>query len=374
MVFEGQTGSTFNEDDGMNITAIRGILLEELVLHLLELVGYRIVLPGEEGTRSGRSGLEVQGRSEWYLIDALAALDRTPAFMYPLRLIVEAKCYDASRPVQITVPRNSVGVLKDISENFFTYSANSVRQSDVQVPRFNYHSSIFSTSGYTAGAQRYALAHQIFLIQYKRVAALQPVIAGLMALRAPHILRTVFGSRDKKFSASVRHVMRELLGRQNSELPSWDNDVFTSSGMAHVIHEIIEPLSKIRGSCFGMLQGKWPMHLVSRSPLPTAAFAASDEILCRVYGYESDRWSFSPSQFKEGDPEWFRLEFDIPEEILGFVQSARGDPRALATMKGEQMSLLTVAGRIGELFRQVQLRLDREWLALYLERVRTRTN
>ncbi len=71
----------------MLLPAVRGVLLKELVLYLLCLVGYRIVKPGEEGTKLGHSGLEVRGRGEWHQIDVLAAFDKTPAFMYPLRLM-----------------------------------------------------------------------------------------------------------------------------------------------------------------------------------------------------------------------------------------------------------------------------------------------
>ena len=49
----------------MLVPAARGVILEELVLHLLSLVGYRIVVAGEDGTRGGHSGLEVRGRGEW---------------------------------------------------------------------------------------------------------------------------------------------------------------------------------------------------------------------------------------------------------------------------------------------------------------------
>lgn len=41
----------------MQLPAVRGVLLEELVLHLLGLVGFRIVTSGEEGTHRGHAGL-----------------------------------------------------------------------------------------------------------------------------------------------------------------------------------------------------------------------------------------------------------------------------------------------------------------------------
>src|ERR1035438_7248250 len=127
----------------MQLSAARGAILEELVLYLLKMVGYRVVEAPSEGTRGGHSGLEVKGRGAWHQIDALAAFDLTPAFMYPLRLMVEAKCYSSRSPVGIEVVRNSVGVLKDIAENYFTFLPSRGDQTAIPVPRFNYYSAIF---------------------------------------------------------------------------------------------------------------------------------------------------------------------------------------------------------------------------------------
>ena len=141
-----------------NISQVRGALLEEAVLYLLEKFDYKTIEAypghGNETLRGGHSGLEVRGRGSWHQIDALAAFKSSPAFMYPLRLMVEAKCYQNHRTVGIEVVRNSVGVLKDISENYFTMPSGGA---NVQIPRFNYHSAIFSTSGYTSGAIDYPL-------------------------------------------------------------------------------------------------------------------------------------------------------------------------------------------------------------------------
>lgn len=350
----------------MRLPYIRGVVLEELVLHLLALVGYRIVSSGEEGTQQGHSGLEVRGRGEWHQIDALAAFDRTPAFMYPLRLLVEAKCYVRGRPVGIEVARNAVGVLKDISENYFTYTPFGPADTAVQVPRFNYHAAIFSTSGYTSGAQRFAIAHQIFLIQYERVPLLEPVVDGLLALQDLHLRG--YDGNEAQISARLRSELRRMLEEGGNAVQRAES-ALSAQGFEHVRENVVGPLLRIEGSYFGMLQGRWPMHLLSRRPLPEAAFLDRDEVPCRVFGRDSDRWSFAPVGAQEGDPAWFRLEFDIPAEVVGFVREARSDPFALAAVKQENFSYLDLAGRIGRIQRQVRLRLDEDWLGAYLERI-----
>ena len=50
--------------------------------------------------------------------------------MYPLRLLVEAKCYQKKSQVEIGIVRNSVGVFKDIDENFFSYRLEGDSQDD----------------------------------------------------------------------------------------------------------------------------------------------------------------------------------------------------------------------------------------------------
>lgn len=357
----------------MHISAARGAILEELVLYLLTKVGYRTIQADiAEGTRDGHSGLEVKGRGAWHQVDALAAFDRTPAFMYPLRVMVEAKCYSVGNTVGIEVVRNAVGVLKDISENYFIFRSPKTNETEVHVPRFNYHAAIFSTSGYSSAAQRYAIAHQVFLIQYSRIPVLDPVIEGLQSLDETHIADPVSVPRKKTITALLRGEIFQMLGSAD-HITASPFSVLTPAGRRHVRDRIISPLSSIKGSYFGMLQGKWPMHLLSHNPLPPAVFARSDEVLCKIYGRDSDRWSFVPVASRDGDDNWFRLEFDIPEEVLALVEATGRDRVALAQVKQEQFSTLDVAGQIGGIYRQVRLRLDEEWLETYLARIRTKS-
>ncbi len=167
-----------------HISQIRGALLEEAVLFLLRNVGYQTIEPPTiaaypeqgHGLHIGPSGLEARGRGTWHQLDALAAWTHSPAFLYPLRLIVEAKCYSPGRPIGIDVPRNCVGVLKDLSENYFTIRAG---EEVLQLPQFNYAAAVFSASGFTRGAAEYAVAHQVFLIQYQHVPIMQPLIEAI---------------------------------------------------------------------------------------------------------------------------------------------------------------------------------------------------
>ncbi len=346
----------------MGLSQIRGALLEELVLHLLEKVGYRNVLAFEEGTEQNSAGLVVRGRGEEHQIDGLAAFDYTPPFMYPLRLLVEAKCYAEKRPIGIGVVRNAVGVLKDISENYFTLQKDG-NGTKIQAPRFNYHSALFSTSGYTENAQRFAIAHQIFLIQYENIHWFKPVVEGLLSLNETHLsdVEQADGTGLHQFRMHIRYMLQEA-GM------TFQGQLLTAGGFQHIHDKIITPLLDIKGSYFGMLNGRWPVHLLSNKLLPPAAFAHTDELKCKIHGKYSSSWAFVPSEFSEGDERYFRLQFDLPSEILKMLAHVKDDGLQVADIKEEYFSDLYLSGIIGGIRRQIKLSLDTEWLLKYRER------
>lgn len=344
-----------------NISQARGALLEEAILFLLEKVGYETINQHnsilDDSLRAGSSGLDVRGRGAWHQIDALASFRSSPAFMYPLRLMVEAKCYKASRPVGIEVARNSVGVLKDISENYFTMHGRGGISS--QAPRFNYHAAIFSTSGYSSGATAYAVAHQIFLIQYENVPVIQPLIDAIMAFNDDCI--TNFG---KKAISEVRDIYRSAL--HDRLYPISTLRYVTEEGREMIESSIIEAVWGINGSYFGMLQGRWPLHLLTATELPASAFT-SDTVRCRVTGYESGNWKFTPSNTSSDSNDWFELQFSLPEDIAKMVSDNFGDREAVANIKQQHFSYIDLSGVIGGIRRNIRLELDREWISNYLE-------
>lgn len=336
----------------MKINNVRGALLEEIVLNLLQSVGYRVIRTPESGMRDGRAGLEVRGRGAWHQIDGLAAFDHTPAFMYPLRLLVEAKCYQKKYPIKINVPRNALGVLRDITENYFTIDAG--KPTELQVQRFNYHSAIFSTSGYTSGAQRFAIAHQIFLIQYDHVPLMQPIADALLDMTEEH-LKVV---PDKQTILHIRREFQQLLKEGQAE-----SDIFSSGGTTLINERIRPAVEAIAGSYYGMLQGQYPMHLLSKQPLPAGLFKDKDSISCHVSRSQREFWYFAPSDHDESN--YFRLEFNLPKEIALLVQKADSS-YDIANAKRAHFSYIDLSGKIGDVHRTVRLELDEEWLDRFL--------
>jgi hypothetical protein len=70
-------------------------------------------------------------------------------------------------------------VLQDVREYWTAYRD----ENEVVRPRYQYVYAIFSSSGYRPNAQRYAYAHDIYLIPLARSAFLQPIIAAIKDVR-----------------------------------------------------------------------------------------------------------------------------------------------------------------------------------------------
>lgn len=198
----------------MNKQQVKGYLLEIVLSKLIEVNGYEIItennIPyehgvpyGEEEIVSKHNGLNVRGRGGYHQFDTLGTFKITPPFVYPLRLFVEAKCY-ASIKVGIDRVRMGVGILNDINTNYATVGLNTEQLS---IKRYQYHYAIFSTSGFSKPAQRYAIAHKIHLIDlssdvYKDIISLiEQIVDKLMD--NSDIDDSVFNSFKKLFSEFI---------------------------------------------------------------------------------------------------------------------------------------------------------------------------
>lgn len=140
-------------------SALRGYLLEESLAWLLRFSGYRLLVHEDQDPEelvSHGDTLRVRGRGALHQVDVLGEFAFTPAFSMPVRLFLEAKFYQ--KPCGIEIVRNGHGVLHDVNENFMTHPGTRPRQ------RYQYSYALFSANGFTAEAQKYALAHQISLV------------------------------------------------------------------------------------------------------------------------------------------------------------------------------------------------------------------
>ena len=145
----------------MKKSQVRGYLLEIVLSKLIEINGYDVirVADGNEIITKA-NGLNLRGRGGFHQFDTLGKFRITPPFVYPLRLFVEAKFYSETK-VGIDRVRMGVGILEDVNTNYSTVEMND---EELAVEKYQYHYAIFSTSGFTEAAQRFAIAHKIHLI------------------------------------------------------------------------------------------------------------------------------------------------------------------------------------------------------------------
>lgn len=140
--------------------SLKGYLLEEILAYLIRNTGYKLLVdPSQDPRELARkgNGLVVKGRGAVHQVDVLGQLAWVPAFTFPLRVFVEAKCRTGR--TGIAEIRNAVGVLDDINQNY-----SPVREGKALLQRYTYRYVLFSTSGFTSTAADMGLAHQISLV------------------------------------------------------------------------------------------------------------------------------------------------------------------------------------------------------------------
>jgi hypothetical protein len=149
----------------INLPALRGYLLEEVLAWLLKTSGYELLAVGDDSPDvldQTSHGLVVRGRGAWHQADALGEFRHVPPFSLPVRLFLEAKFTRAK--VGLGVVRNGHGVVHDVNENVVSSPRSAAGGPYRPRTRYRYNYAIFATRGFSREAQEYALAHQISLI------------------------------------------------------------------------------------------------------------------------------------------------------------------------------------------------------------------
>lgn len=174
----------------MTENQVKGIFFEEIVKNLMERSGYIDI-----------KSSKILGRGADHQIDSYGIFKFTIPFIYPIRLISEAKWH--SNAIGLPTIRNFVGVMKDISENY--YVPNDIRSnrcsSDVLSNRYTDCGAIFSANPFTSNAQRYAWAHGIYLIPFSK----NSILAPLLSLAVNDIRNLTGGRLNNQLKKSFFH-------------------------------------------------------------------------------------------------------------------------------------------------------------------------
>lgn len=331
---------------------VRGMLLEEVLLYLLRISGYRTIMPTDvaaDPTLCNHSaGIGVRGRGCEHQIDAIADFMVVQPFSYPQRLLVEAKCLD--RRVGVDVVRNALGVLRDVSEHWVATAHRTAPSR-----RYHYQYALFSLSDYSPTAQRYAFAQDIFLIPLNRSQFFAGVAEAIRRIEAEQFARYL--DTNEESLSQLRQAFRTRLQDIDSEdgVNTWGMPDKYEGGL-FALTPLIEATSSLRGALVGMIEGQFPILLVP-NPDNQQYIRGDDEIRVRIF-WDQEGWYLNDSLSNR------RLySFDLPEELVNLyaehgILTGKDAVDLKARWLGEIRAVVNENGRIYV----KRFVLDRDWL------------
>lgn len=197
----------------ITISQIRAMLVEETLLYLLRESGYRPVNedPGDPTLQVGPDGLGIVGRGEVHYPGAVADFWPTPPFASPQRLLLEARFYADSTPLDLPIVRQAAGTLKDVNENWLVGAEPALAKQ-----RYHYQYALLSPTGFSPEAQRFAFAQDIHLLH---LGGLPPLVNLWQAIqRINHnLFKAPNWSSIKVILPELRQVLRKILCRHQDE-------------------------------------------------------------------------------------------------------------------------------------------------------------
>lgn len=163
----------------MEVHNIRGYLYEIFIGKHLKDNGFDECI--KDKTTKGcivNSKGEIEGRGEYHQIDFTGIYTKLTPYIYPLRVLAECKYY--KKPLSKHIIRQYIGVMKDISENYYvpseTKKSNKKSIFDKQIPRFTDIPIIFSVNGFDTHSENLAWAQGINLVSHKGIPIFDEII------------------------------------------------------------------------------------------------------------------------------------------------------------------------------------------------------
>lgn len=331
---------------------IRGLLLEESILALLRAAGYKTITePGGDPTLSdGPAGLVVAGRGTGHQIDAIADFRVAQPFSNPQRLLVEAKYYAEHRPVSLPVVRNSVGVLKDVSEVWFGAGGN-----EPAARRYHYQSAVFSASAFTEDAQNYAYAHDIYLLPLRESSYFVPVLAAI----GESVAELPQSAHRQVIGVELSALRREIRRRLQPDIMVAFAEAIAADQQFEWLDPVINASLSIRLALVGMIARAFPVLLV---PRPGLALEQLQDVTQVEIHFQQDTGVKAWTLTHAGDQTPL-FTFDLPEQIFRhYAIDGVLSPDRAVDMKAGYLREIQAIYAPAEHMRLLTFRLDPDWL------------
>jgi hypothetical protein len=266
---------------------VRGLILEEAIVWMLLRSGYRRVqLAKDPSVHARGNDFFVRGRGADHQIDALMEHPFVPPFTRRMRLLAEAKWH--TRPVGLSVVRNAFGVRNDAHE-FFVGNSNGV---SVPKQRHHYQSAIFSVSGFSKPAQRFAFAHDVFLVPLERSKFLRRLVHSLQQLPKPLLISAGSNLNASSLREDVREVIEQLNLKTRAFSVAPNSALATLLASAQGLEVVLAALRQVQGLLILMLGDGLPVVLAAASPESLSALR-QDMVLDLHFDPESLSWLLS---------------------------------------------------------------------------------
>ena len=360
---------------------LKGYLLEEIVAYLIKNAGYRLITDPQTDPHDLAllgNGLQVRGRGGFHQADVLGELSWAPAFGNPIRLFIEAKWRrNGSGRVGIPEVRHAVGILQDVNQALVTVRANPVVAGqgldgddvlgDGRSFCYTYRYALCSAVGFTSGAQAYALAHQVALLDlshedYHELRTAVEVVGDEMQ----SYIRWV-DSRRREFSAgarksllkTIRATLRQALWQQGSD----DLD----PNLRRILNPLIVATRSIGELFVGVSATGFVILLKADHPdrMIRHMRATTDPETTIHYRQREDasfQWQISVGHDED---KICRLSFVLPDAMLRALDEKHAGSRRLEALniKEQHFSRITVYRMTDEKSMICSLKIDGQWLA-----------
>jgi hypothetical protein len=332
---------------------LRGYLFEVVIRLFLQKNGW-ILLKTEERDRlkvSNDYNIEIRGRGTWHQIDTPVVFGAAIPFIYPLRLLVEVKYY--SGEIQKDKIRAYIGVIKDISENYFIQNvvdvSSQIRYTDI--------GAFFSANGFQEESIHLAYAHGIKTISYQNNAAVSRIKDLIAELEEGlSCASTISKNRQSIFMKDVEDVLYEY----TDYIRYFTDKYKLSPSSVEILKLLSEEIESKKSSFFGMNPQGIMLHFVGDNRFPEELFEQTDQQECRIFFNNVNRnrgginaWIEFTSEIKKG-----KYYFDAPPSLIDIIlkgQSALNEKERI-------FEKLTVFYYIKGLFRTLTISIDRQWL------------
>jgi hypothetical protein len=373
--------------------ALKGYLLEEIVASLISNAGYRLLTDPQDDPHDLAlmgNGLQVRGRGGFHQADVLGELSWAPAFGNPIRLFIEAKWRGEGRAkVGIPEVRHAVGILQDVNQNLVTVKTRSDEivpgpNSDDDVTNsgrgfcYTYRYALCSASGFTPGAQAYALAHQIALLDlshddYDEIRETINVVGDNVQDYIERVDHDVRGDPQITRNRLVRKI-RATLRRELWGLPfdGYDDQfLWMLEPLINATRNIGELFVGVSATGFViLLKADHPDRMIDHMRAPTDP---STNIHYRKRSDGSFRWQITVSSEIAAQ---CRLSFVLPDAMLRALDEKREGSRRVAALnlKEQHFSRITVYRMTDTKSMICSLKLDGHWLAEARQELERRTS